>query len=372
MNKYFDEIIGNDQVKEIFNSMLNSSDIPHAFLFTGPEGVGKENAAIVFAKAINFSESDFQNGHKKITQIQNLSEPYIKYILSLPRGKNETDQNDPYEKLSVDEIEAIKIELEKKSNNPFYRVQIQRANLIKINSIRDIKKFLSLNYDDIKFRVIIISQAHLMNEEAQNALLKNLEEPPDGVIFILCTAYPEKLRETIRSRCWAIHFQPLKDDNLVKVLTEYFNVDNEVAKEVTPFASGSIQEAMLLIENDFEDLREKTIRILRNSFARRYQSAYSEFEDALSENDQIKIKLLIKMLLIWLNDFQKLRINKLDNLFFTKHKETLEKFNLKFPDVEIGDVTVSLDKISSYLKNNININLAVSNIIFQLSSLILK
>jgi DNA polymerase-3 subunit delta' len=114
MNKYFDEIIGNDQVKEIFNSMLNSSDIPHAFLFTGPEGVGKENAAIVFAKAINFSESDFQNGHKKITQIQNLSEPYIKYILSLPRGKNETDQNDPYEKLSVDEIEAIKIELEKK------------------------------------------------------------------------------------------------------------------------------------------------------------------------------------------------------------------------------------------------------------------
>jgi hypothetical protein len=78
------------------------------------------------------------------------------------------------------------------------------------------------------------------------------------------------------------------------------------------------------------------------------------------------------MLLIWLNDFQKLRINKLDNLFFTKHKETLEKFNLKFPDVEIGDVTVNLDKISSYLKNNININLAVSNIIFQLSSLILK
>jgi DNA polymerase III subunit delta' len=372
MSKFIDEIVGNEKVKKILKSMMEYSNIPHALLFSGSEGVGKENTAICFAKAINSIESDSEEQKKIISLINKLSEPYIKYIQPLPRGKNEIDQNDPYEKLSVDDIESIRNEFEKKSVNSFYKMEISRANLIKINSIREIKKFLSLNYDDIKYRVIIISQAHLMNEEAQNALLKNLEEPPDGVIFILCTSFPEKLRETIRSRCWSIHFQPLNDFDLFYILTEHFKIDKNLAKEVTPFANGSVQEAKLLLDNDFEELREKTIRILRNAFARRYQSTYLEFEDALSESDQIKIKLLIKMILIWLNDLQKFRLNKIDNLFFTKHKDTLEKFNTKFPDIEIRDVADKLDRISSYLKNNINLNVAVSNTIFQLSSLIVR
>jgi len=370
MNKFIDEIIGNKKVKKIFDSMLNNSNIPHAFLFTGAEGSGKEAAAISFAKALNTLNQNSLIAERLISSIQKLSEPYIKYILPLPRGKNETDQNDPYEKLSDDEIELIKNEFEKKSLNPYHRIQIPRANIIKINSIRDIKKFLSLNYEDIKYRIVLVSRAHLMNEESQNALLKNLEEPPEGVIFILCTAYPDKLRETIRSRCWNIHFQPFTNSELVFILQKYFSVEEYSAQEVAQFAGGSIQDALLLIDNDFDELKEKTIRILRNSFAKRYQSAFTEFEEALSEGDQIKIKLLIKMIITWLNDFQKFRLNKTDNLFFSKHQETLEKFNSRFPNIEIKDVANNLDSISSYLKNNININLAVSNIIFQLSSLV--
>jgi DNA polymerase-3 subunit delta' len=372
MSKYLDEIVGNEKVKTILKGMMEYSNIPHALLFTGSEGVGKENAAICFTKAINLDGIESEEQKNKISLITKLSEPYIKYILPLPRGKNETDQHDPYEKLSADDIESIKIEFEKKSINPFYKMEIARANLIKINSIRELKKYLALSYEDVKYRVIIISQAHLMNEEAQNALLKNLEEPPDGVIFILCTSFSEKLRETIRSRCWSIHFQPLQGGDLFHLLKDNFQIDENLAKEVIPFANGSVQEAKLLLDNDFEELREKTIRILRNSFARRYQSAYIEFEDALSENDQIKIKLIIKMLLIWLNDLQRFRLNKVDNLFYTKHKETLEKFNSKFPGIEIKDIADNLDKISSYLKNNINLNIAVSNTIFQLSSLIMR
>lgn len=370
MSIYLDEIVGNEKVKLILKSILKSSNIPHALLFAGSEGVGKENSAICFAKSINTLNQNSVDELKKNSLIQKLSEPYIKYILPLPRGKNETDQSDPYEKLSDDEIQIITDELNKKSTNAFYRIQIPKANFIKISSIRDLRKYLSMSYDDIKYRVVIISQAHLMNEEAQNALLKNLEEPPDGVIFILCTAYPDKLRETIRSRCWTLNFQPLDNNDLSYVLTNYFKVDQELVSEVVQFAGGSVQEAMLLIENDFEELRERTIRILRNSFARRYQSAFKEFEDTLTENDQIKIKLLIKMLLIWLNDFQKFRLNKMDTIYYSKHIETFEKFNSKFPDIDIKEVTNNIDKISTYLRNNININVAISNIIFQLSSLI--
>jgi DNA polymerase-3 subunit delta' len=369
MSIYIDEIVGNDKVKLILSGIVESKNIPHAILFSGADGFGKESCAISFAKAINIIDNTSSDTSKIIKQIENLSEPYIKYILPLPRGKNETDQNSPYEKLTQDEIEQIITEIEKKALNSYYKIVIPRANFIKISSIRDIKKFLSLNYDDVKYRVIIISQADLMNDESQNALLKNLEEPPRGVLFILCTSYPEKLRETIRSRCWKINFQPLSHIELFDILVNKFSIEKSIATEVIPFASGSIQEAINLIENDFEELREKTIRILRYSFGKKYHSAFLEFEEMLSDFDQAKIKLIIRMILLWLNDFQKYRLNKQSDFFYSLHLETLEKFNTKFPDVELIEVTNNIDKISSSFKNNVNLNLSVSNIIFQLSSL---
>lgn len=369
MNKFLDEIVGNEKVKSILNRIIDSKNIPHAFLFKGIEGAGKEHTAIQFAKALNINSENDESFHK-LSSIEKLSEPYIKYILPLPRGRNETEQNEPYEKLTPDEMELINEEFLKKSKNPFYKIQIPRANIIKISSIRDIKKFLSMNYDDVNYRVILISEAQLMNEEAQNALLKNLEEPPDGVVFILCTANPEKLRETIRSRAWNLNFQPLETENIISILVNKFGIEKKLADEVSVFSGGSVTEAIKLIENDFEDLKEKTIKILRYSFGRRYQSALKEFEEALTESDQVKIKLLIRMLMTWLNDFQKFRSDKVGYIYFKSHLETLEKFNNKFPEVDIREVSNNLDKISSYLRNNINLNLAVSNIVFELSSLV--
>ena len=369
MNIYLNDIFGNDKVKLILTNIINSGNVPHAFLFTGPDGVGKENAAIAFTKAINTQDSTAAIKSKTISSIESFSEPFIKYILPLPRGKNETEQSDPYEKLSDDEIELVNSEFQKKSENLFYKIIIPRANFIKISSIRDIKKFLSLNYDDVRYRVILVSQSHLMNEESQNALLKNLEEPPEGVIFILCTPFPEKLRETIRSRCWKISFQPLENEVITKILIEKFNINEKLALEVAPFSSGSVQEAIDLLEYDFEELVEKSIRILRYSFGKKYQSAFAEFEEIASESDQIKARLLIKMLLLWLNDFQKFRHNNNSNLFYSKHTETFDKFNTKFPNVDLNSVTQNLDKISSSFRNNINLNVAISNIVFQLASL---
>ncbi|MFZ1281410.1 MAG: AAA family ATPase [Ignavibacteriaceae bacterium] len=369
MTDFLNEIVGNEKVKTVLTNILLSGNIPHALLFVGPDGVGKENTAIAFTKAVNTNVNDLNLNKKIVHSIESFSEPYIKYILPLPRGKNETDQHDPYEKLSIDEIEIINSEFEKKSKNHFYKIEIPKANLIKISSIRDIKKFLSMNYDDVKYRIILVSQAHLMNEESQNALLKNLEEPPEGVIFILSTSSPEKLRETIRSRCWKINFQPLENNVVSDILVNQFDIERSLADEVAPFSSGSLQEAIDLIENDFEELKEQAIRVLRYSFGKKYHSALSEFEEIISESNQIKAKLLIRMILFWLNDSQKYRFHNETDLFYQKHIETLEKFYTKFPDVQLASTTQSLDKISSTFRNNINLNVAVSNIVFQLSQL---
>jgi DNA polymerase-3 subunit delta' len=369
MNSAIDNIPGQERVKRTLNNFLQSKLIPHALLFTGTDGVGKDNAAIQFAKALVSDEYN-KESEKANRLIELLQEPYIKLIFPLPRGKNETDSSSPTEKLTQDELELVREQLESKAKNPFLKILIPKANSIKINSIRDIKKFLSMDYNEIGYRFIIISDAHLMNEEAQNALLKSLEEPPEKVIFILTTPIVSKLRPTIISRCWKINFDPLSENEIVFILTNYFEVDKITAAEVAPFAMGSAQYALNLTELNIHDLKEKTISILRYSFGRKFNSAFEELNSVLSDQSAVNYSILIGMIITWLNDIQKYKLN-IKKYFFKDHLETLEKFNSKFPDVNLSDITSHLDRLSNLPRNNINPSLLSANLIFELASLVL-
>jgi DNA polymerase III subunit delta' len=367
MNNRWDGIFGQQSVRDILDRLILSSNIPHAFLFTGIDGVGKEFIAIKFTSAVN-AIGISNSGH--INQIiAAYSEPYLKFIYPLPRGKNETDESGPFEKLSSDDLDLIKDELHKKKENPYYKLSIPKTSKIKVNSIRDIKKFLSFNFSDIKYRTILISDAHLMNEEAQNALLKNLEEPPEGVLFILITPYPGLLRETLRSRCWNLNFSPLNNYDLKEVLVSYFNIEPDLAESVAPFSNGSIINALNLLETDFYFLLEKVISILRYSFAKKYHSALNEISYFLKEDSVNRMKILIQMIIIWLNDIQRHRIGNA-NYFFNKYSETLGKFNLKFPLINLNDSVVRIDYFGTVIPNNINLNLIAVNIIYELSALV--
>jgi len=94
--KYLDQIVGQPKVVRLLSNFLNSDKIPHAFLFSGQDGLGKEHAALCFSKELNSTH----NSEDVINQISNLAEPFVKYIFPLPRGKNEDNESSPYEKLN--------------------------------------------------------------------------------------------------------------------------------------------------------------------------------------------------------------------------------------------------------------------------------
>ncbi len=361
-------IYGQESVKTLLNSLISSKKIPHAFLFKGKDGIGKEYTAIRFAQAINLQNLPPDRGEHISKLIANLNEPYIKYIFPIPRGRNETETSGPLEKLSQEDNDLIKEELEAKTKNPYHHIKISKANQIKISSIRDIRKFLSMDYSDLEFRFVVISSAHLMNEEAQNALLKNLEEPPEGIIFILSTPFPEQLRETIRSRCWIINFQPLAADDVENILTTKFNIEKTPARSAALFSGGSVTEAVNLLQHDLTLLKEKTILVLRYSFGRRFHSALEEFNAVLSEQGSESFKILILMIISWLNDLQKFRAG-LSDYFFDDYQETFQKFNVKFSNVELNEIVFKLEKSSSLLKNNVNLNTLTLSIVTELSQL---
>ena len=152
-------------------------------------------------------------------------------------------------------------------------------------------------------------------------------------------------------------------------MTEVFHIDANLAGKIAPFTGGSVKEALELIEHDFEKLVEKTIFILRYSFGRKYHSALEEFSPYLKDNNSDSIKLIIRLIIIWLNDFQKYRFNQ-NSYFFSGYVETLEKFYKRFPGINVNNTVSKLDKLASIFKNNINLNLIVLNIIFELAVLV--
>jgi hypothetical protein len=115
-------------------------------------------------------------------------------------------------------------------------------------------------------------------------------------------------------------------------------------------------------------MKEKTISFMRYSLGGKFNSAFNEISSYISENDSASIKLLIKMIISWLNDILKHRLN-IDDLYFKSHRETIVKFNSKFPEVELNSVIKNIDYLSSTIRNNINLNIICLNLVLELASL---
>ncbi len=366
MNKKFSEnVAGQKYPKERLFKIWQSKAIPHAFIFSGTQGIGKHFTAINFIKLINNAVSDDSIIGKKIETLQ---EPYVKYIFPQPGSKSESAENESKDKKEKKASDEFREQLDKKIKNPYHKIKFEKSGTIKIAAIREIKKFASLSFDDLNYRVVLISEAELMFEEAQNALLKSLEEPPPGVIFILLTNNLNKLLPTIKSRCCLINFEPLKVEDISKILQKYFEVDQKTAKQVSRFSAGSVTNAIELIENDFKFFLEKTISILRYSLALKIHSAIKEIQPVLKDGNPASIRLLIEMISIWLADTQRNKA-QIDDIHFEDYKETIEKFNLRFKDADVQKILNKINYLGSIIDNNINLNIISLNIIFELASL---
>ncbi len=364
MHEIFHDIKGQEAALNILSKIFSSNRIPNALLFSGIDGIGKHFTAVQFLKLLNGNITD--KNHK----ISKLVEPYIKFITPLPRGKSENHSDLPFDKLTPDAIEEINEQYSLKSENPYHQINIKNANNIKINSIREINKLASLNYDEISYRGIIINDAHKMSVEAQNAFLKNLEEPPQGIIYILISSQPDHLLTTIKSRCWQINFAPLSTTHIEYILKHHFNW-TENSKDVLPFANGSVTKAIFLLNNDFESYLHKTIIILRYALARKYFTAIKEFSTLIDSNNSFTFHIIVDLIITWFNDTLKERF-KNPSINFRSYIETLEKFNSKFNEVDISEIVTQLVGFKDAVDRNVNLNLTMLSVIFSISAIGMK
>ncbi|HEU4928343.1 MAG TPA: hypothetical protein VFU38_00825 [Candidatus Krumholzibacteria bacterium] len=219
-------------------------------LFEGPEGAGKEFAAIEFARSLQCERDEIcpLDGPKcgSCLRASILEHPGIHLIYPTPtQGANEDDEGD------VTDIAKI---LEEKRVDIFSRPSFTKKTSIRVARARAVIQRAFTKPFDARYHVFIFVDAHAMREEAQNALLKLIEEPPPQAAIVLVTPNGEGLLYTIRSRCQRVRFFPLKRDVIERTLTAYYQAEAKVAKRAAALAQGSIVRARALLDTaDFAD-----------------------------------------------------------------------------------------------------------------------
>jgi len=223
----------NEEVNKCLNSIIKNKSFANGYIFYGSEGVGKKQTALQFIKEIFKQSSPSENFEERIT---NNNHPDFLIIepdsLLATKSSGSSDQ------------EKIK----------------SGSEIIKIAQIRNIKTFLSQKSINSEKKVVLIIDAHLLNEAASNCLLKTLEEPSNG-IFILLTSKLNLLLSTIISRCQIVRFRSLSTKQIEPILTEYLD-DSKLKinaklklEDLINSANGSPNQLLKNIEiwNDFSD-----------------------------------------------------------------------------------------------------------------------
>jgi DNA polymerase-3 subunit delta' len=214
-------------------------------LFDGPDGSGKEFAAIEFARGLLCEkETPCRLDGPKCTSCLRasiLEHPGVHLIYPTPtQGSGEDEEGD------VADIAKI---LEEKRADIFAQPAFTKKTSIRIARARAVIQRANIKPFDARYNVFIFVDAHAMREEAQNALLKLVEEPPAHAVLVFVTSNAEGLLYTIRSRCQRVRFFPLKRAVVECVLTEYYGADTKAAKKAAAMAQGSITRACSLLES---------------------------------------------------------------------------------------------------------------------------
>lgn len=216
----FDKIAGQHLPIRLLQTFLRNGTLPHALIFSGISGIGKRTTAKLVAMALNCAVSTDKAAPccKCLSCRQINSDGHPDLLLIEPQGLN-----------------------------------------LRIDQIRDLLRTLAMKPYQAQHRMVILADAHAMNKEASNALLKVLEEPPANTTLILTTQEKSDLLPTIVSRCRHIHFHPLSSEHIISLLSDVEGIDTLFIQTAAVMSDGSLTKAKQLATQSWREQRDWVI-----------------------------------------------------------------------------------------------------------------
>ncbi|MBE4704196.1 DNA polymerase III subunit gamma/tau [Spiroplasma platyhelix] len=266
----FAQVVGQNEVTTILKNSIMSKSFAHAYLFSGTKGTGKTSVAKIFAKAINCEHSLNGEACNQCPSCQMINE-------------------------SHDDIDIL--EIDGASNNG-------------VEEIRSIKNNVSLLPMNLKYKVYIIDEVHMLTTAAFNALLKTLEEPPKHIVFIFATTEPYKIPETIISRCQWLQFEKISQADLIKVFNEILKIEvipfePKALTELALLSDGSLRDGINSLEKVFNYSSEITLKSVNKLYNVISVDKKVDFLKAILKHDTDKIIAILNEISMSLSDFKK-------------------------------------------------------------------
>lgn len=210
--KNLQEVVGQEHVKKALANAINLNKISHAYLFTGPRGTGKTSIARILAKSLNCKEGPTLTPCEVCPSCVDIKNSTLIDVIEIDAASNR----------KVEDAQNI----------------LEKIQYVPVNG---------------RYKIYIIDEVHMLTNHAFNALLKTLEEPPENVIFILATTEPQKVLETITSRCQRFDFRRITTEDIVAHLKtiakeEKINIEDEAIFTIAKNSAGGMRDSLALLD----------------------------------------------------------------------------------------------------------------------------
>ena len=321
----FRDIIGNKDVIRHLQSAAESGRVSHAYLIEGEEGSGRSMIADVFAKTLLCEKggTDACNSCTSCLKASDRNHPDIIYVTH------------------------------------------EKTNTI---SVGDIREQLGGTVDilpyESRYKIYIMPEAEKMTEQAQNALLKTIEEPPEYVVILLLASAAESLLATIRSRCVTLSLLPVSDREVRDYLTERLKMPDYEAKVLTAFAQGNIGRALYAAtDEDFILRKNRTFSLIRS--LKGMDAAAMAEAVRLMKEDRSGINDVFDILLMWYRDVLMFKATReIDQLIFTQETSLIRTQAMNASYEGLQEILDAIDRCAVRLRANVNFELALGLLLY--------
>ena len=315
----FRDVVGHESIIGHFKSSIEQGKVAHAYLIHGEKGTGKKMLAGLFAKTLQCEAggTDPCGTCRSCIQCDSGNQPYIIWVT--------------HEKPTVISVDDI-------------REQVNNDIIIKPYSSR--------------YKIYIIPEAELMNPQAQNALLKTIEEPPEYAIIMLLTNNLDKMLPTILSRCITLNLKPVGELDMMEYLSR-MGIPQAKAKFCVGFAFGNLGKAVrLATSEEYNEIKHDCVQILKDI----NRMEIYDLIDAVKKMSKYKLDIYdyLDIMMMWYRDILMLKVSgSPDKLLFKEEYATLKQQANYISYEGIENVLKALDKVKVRLEANVNFDIAM-------------
>ena len=323
----FKGIVGHEDIIAHFKSSIETGNVAHAYIISGDAGSGKKALAYAFAETLE-CEAGGTEACGTCQSCLQVSTGNYPDIITVTHEKPNL--------ISVDEV----------------RDQL-------INTI-DIKPYIG------KYKIYIIPDAELLNVQAQNAMLKTIEEPPAYAVILLLTTNLDKLLETVKSRCLKLQTKPIRERDVLAYLTNVMGLTKEKAYFCLDFAQGNLGKAIKLAGNDeYAAIVDSVVGVLANID----EMDVETLGKAVKDIEQFKMSMndYMDLMMMWYRDAMMLKVTgNVDKILFKNEFSTLKKQAGKLTFKSIEDKIDAIAKAEQRLLANANFEVTIELLLLTL------